>query len=350
MKISRETLHQLIENKLCQAGLKREHAATVAEVLVYADARGIHSHGAVRVEYYAERISKGGTNREPEFRLEETGPCSAILHADNAAGQVAAKMGMEHAIKTAQQNGVAVVGISRMGHSGAISYFVQQAARAGFIGISMCQSDPMVVPFGGAEIYYGTNPLAFAAPGEGDEILTFDMATTVQAWGKVLDARSRNMLIPRIPGRSIKTVHQQPIRSRYMLCSPPPGQKGYGLMMMIDVLSGVFFGLPFGRQVSSMYDDLHAGRNFGQLHIVINPNFFSSSELFRQHLSQTMRELNAITPAPGFNQVYYPGQDQDIKQRKAAVEGIEIVDDIYQYLISDALYNTSYETKNPFAQ
>ncbi|EGJ02311.1 ureidoglycolate dehydrogenase domain protein [Shigella dysenteriae 155-74] len=84
MKISRETLHQLIENKLCQAGLKREHAATVAEVLVYADARGIHSHGAVRVEYYAERISKGGTNREPEFRLEETGPCSAILHADNA--------------------------------------------------------------------------------------------------------------------------------------------------------------------------------------------------------------------------------------------------------------------------
>lgn len=83
-----------------------------------------------------------------------------------------------------------------MGHSGAISYFVQQAARAGLIGISMCQSDPMVVPFGGAEIYYGTNPLAFAAPGEGDEILTFDMATTVQAWGKVLDARSRNMSIP----------------------------------------------------------------------------------------------------------------------------------------------------------
>lgn len=134
-------------------------------------------------------------------------------------------MGMEHAIKTAEQNGVAVVGISRMGHSGAISYFVQQAARAGLIGISMCQSDPMVVPFGGAEIYYGTNPLAFAAPGEGDEILTFDMATTVQAWGKVLDARSRNMSIPDTR-RSIKTEHQQPIRSRYMLCSPPPGRKG----------------------------------------------------------------------------------------------------------------------------
>lgn len=69
MKISRETLHQLIENKLCQAGLKREHAATVAEVLVYADARGIHSHGAVRVEYYAERISKAAPTANRSFVL-----------------------------------------------------------------------------------------------------------------------------------------------------------------------------------------------------------------------------------------------------------------------------------------
>ncbi len=296
MKISRETLHQLIENKLCQAGLKREHAATVAEVLVYADARGIHSHGAVRVEYYAERISKGGTNREPEFRLEETGPCSAILHADNAAGQVAAKMGMEHAIKTAQQNGVAVVGISRMGHSGAISYFVQQAARAGLIGISMCQSNPMVVPFGGAEIYYGTNPLAFAAPGEGNGSLPLIWRLPYRH-GEKCSTPARVICLSRILGRSIKTVHQQP-SVRGTCSAPAAGPKGYGLMMMIDVLSGVLLGLPFGRQVSSMYDDLHAGRNLGQLHVVINPNFFSSSELFRQHLSQTMRELNAITPRP----------------------------------------------------
>ncbi len=225
MKISRETLHQLIENKLCQAGLKREHAATVAEVLVYADARGIHSHGAVRVEYYAERISKGGTNREPEFRLQETGPCSAILHADNAAGQVAAKMGMDvHQNRPAKWRSVS--GISRMGHSGAISYFVQQAARAGLIGISMCQSDPMVVPFGSAEIYYGTNPLAFAAR-EKAAITTFDMATTVQAGsGEKCSTPARVICLSRIPGRSIKTVHQQPIRSRYMLCSPQPGRKG----------------------------------------------------------------------------------------------------------------------------
>ncbi|HAT2608500.1 TPA: ureidoglycolate dehydrogenase [Kluyvera intermedia] len=349
MRVSRETLQQLIENKLHKAGLNREHAATVAEVLVYADARGIHSHGAVRAEYYAERIAKGGTNRYPEFRYEQTGPCTAILHADNAAGQVAAKAGMEFAINMAQQQGVAVVGISRMGHSGAISFFVQQAARAGLIGLSVCQSDPMVVPFGGAEIYYGTNPLAFAAPGENDDIVTFDMATTVQAWGKVLDARSRNEAIPEswaVDKNGAPTT--DPFAVNALL--PAAGPKGYGLMMMIDVLSGILLGLPFGRQVSSMYADLGAGRNLGQLHIVINPSYFTSEAGFRQHLSQTLRELNAIPPAPGFKQVYYPGQNLDINEKNSAIHGIDIVDDIYDYLVSDAIYNQSYETKSPFAQ
>lgn len=118
-------------------------------------------------------------------------------------------------------------------------------------------------------------------------------------------------------------------------------------MMMSDILSGILLGLPFGRQVSSMYEDLHAGRNLGQLHLVINPAFFSSCELFRKHISQTMQELNAVKPAPGFKQVYYPGQDQDIKQKNADMNGIDIVDDIYQYLISDTLYLKSYETKIP---
>ncbi len=72
-------------------------------------------------------------------------------------------------------------------------------------------------------------------------------------------------------------------------------------MMMIDILSGILLGLPFGRQVSSMYEDLHAGRNLGQLHLVINPAFFSSCELFRKHISQTMQELNAVKPAPVLN-------------------------------------------------
>lgn len=60
MRIKKEELKQLIQAKLEKAGLKEEHAQVSADVLVHADLRGVHSHGAIRVEYYAERIAKGG--------------------------------------------------------------------------------------------------------------------------------------------------------------------------------------------------------------------------------------------------------------------------------------------------
>lgn len=349
MRLSKEKLKELIANKLHKAGLSTEHADGVADVLVHADARGVHSHGAMRVEYYAERIAKGGLNNKPNFHFEKTGPSTAIFDGDNGVGHVAAKLAMDEAIKMAKENGVAIVGVKRIGHSGALSYFVQQAANENLIGISVCQSDPMVVPFGGAEPYYGTNPIAFAAPGKDGKHITFDMATTVQAWGKVLHARSKNEPIPdtwAVDSNGEPTT--DPFKVNALL--PIAGPKGYGLMMMVDVLSGILLGLPFGNKVSSMYHDLTEYRNLGQLHIVINPEYFVGLESFQEGISTTMKDLNNIKPASGFKQVSYTGQRSAEREKAYEENGIEIVDHIYEYLISDVIHNNVYDHKSPFAK
>ncbi|MEH7392500.1 ureidoglycolate dehydrogenase [Bacillus sp. JJ1503] len=349
MKTTKEALKKLMTVKLNKAGLSEEHAEGVADVLAYADARGIHSHGAMRVEYYAERIAKGGINTNPNFKFEKTGPSSAIFDGDNGVGHVAAKIGMDHAIDMAKESGIAVVGVRRIGHSGALSYFVQQAAEQGLIGISVVQSDPMVVPFGGSEPYYGTNPIAFAAPGKNDDMIVFDMATTVQAWGKILHARSKNESIPNtwaVDKNGESTT--DPFKVNALL--PIAGPKGYGLMMMVDVLSGVLLGLPFGNKVSSMYNDLSEGRNLGQLHIVINPAYFTDLTKFKENISNTMSDLNNIKPAPGFERVLYPGQNSVIAEQQSEKEGIEIVDDVYRYLESDVVHFNKYDNKDPFAK
>ena len=59
MRLSREELKGLMKNKLIQAGLREDHADQTAEILTWAHERGFASHGAVRVEYYCERIFKG---------------------------------------------------------------------------------------------------------------------------------------------------------------------------------------------------------------------------------------------------------------------------------------------------
>ena len=349
MKLSRDELKELMKKKLMRAGLHEDHAEIAAEILTWSSERGYHSHGEVRVEYYCERIAKGGMTVDPRFEWKETGPCSALFEGDNGCGYVAAKKAMEKAIEMAKDQGIAVVGVRNSSHSGAIGYYTEMAAKQGMAAISFCQSDPMAVPHGGAEPYYGTNPISFAAPTADERLVLFDMATTVQAWGKILDRRSKNESIPADwavdeKGRPVTDPH------KVNALVPMSGAKGYGLMMMVDIFSGVLIGVPFGKHVSSMYHDLSEGRNLGQIHIVIDPERFCGREEFKKRMSQVCDELSSMAPAEGYDKVYYPGERAALR-RKACEDagGIEIVDDIYQYLISDDIHFDRYDHKNRFA-
>ena len=349
MRVTEEQLHELISNKLQKAGLTKEHADMTADILTWSDARGIHSHGAVRVEYYSERIAKGGITAHPDFRFERTGPASGIFHGDNGSGYAAAVLSMKEAIKMAKETGIAVVGAKHISHSGSLGYYVEMAAEEDLVSISMCQSDPMAVPYGGSEPYYGTNPIAFGAPGADGRNIIFDMATTVQAWGKVLYARSKK---EPIPSTWAVDVNGNPTTDSTLVNAlvPIAEAKGYGLMMMVDILSGVLLGVPFGKHVSSMYEDLSKGRDLGQLHIVIDPNKFIGLERFKKDITTTMEELASIKPAEGFDKVYYPGERGLLRKAKYDKDGIEIVDDIYQYLISEDIHFNRYDHKNRFAE
>lgn len=349
MRLSHDELKKLMKNKLMRAGLSDEHADMTADVLVWSDERGYHSHGSVRMEYYSERIAKGGITTAPKFDYKVTGPCSGILDADNGIGYVGANVGMKRAIEMAKENGIAIVGVKNISHSGAIGYYVEMAAKAGLVAVSMCQSDPMAVPFGGAEPFYGTNPIAFGAPTADDRNVVFDMATTVQAWGKILDKRSRNEQIPddwAVDEKGNPVTDPQKVNALV----PIAGAKGYGLMMMVDVLSGIMLGVPFGKHVSSMYNDLSEGRNLGHLHIVIDPSRFTDMDSFRKNMTTVLDELNGMPAAEGNSKVYYPGERALLRKEKQYADGgIEIVDDIYKYLISDDVHYGKYDHKNRFA-
>ena len=346
--LGKEELKQLMQTKLEKAGLTSDHAQEVANHLTYADLRGVHSHGAVRVEYYSERIAKGGTTIHPDFKFEKTGASTGIFHADNAIGHVASRKALDYAVDMAKETGVGIVGISRMGHSGMLSYYVDLAAQQDLVALAVCQSDPMAVPFGGTEPYFGTNPIAFSAPTKNERPIIFDMATTVQAWGKILDARSKNKEIPNTwavdkdgnPTTDAHEVHG---------LLPISGPKGYGLMMMVDILSGSLLGLSFGKHVSSMYADLSEGRNLGQLFVLINPSYFTDLETFKENLSVMIKELNESKPATGVEQVYYPGELSEIRHKDHLENGIPVAKSIYDYLISDAIHYDAYDHSDAFA-
>ena len=349
VRVTHEQLHKLIKDKFMAAGLPEDQAEETANHLVYADSNGVHSHGAVRVEYYSERIAKGGINCNPKIKFEQTGPATGIFHGDNAQGQYVANLALEPLIRMAKEVGVAVVGVSRCGHTGTLSYYCRKLAEAGLISIAMTQSDPMVVPFGGAEPYYGTNPIGFAAPRAHGGPIVVDLATTVQAWGKVLDKRSKNELIPdtwAVGPDGNPTTDPHNIAGLV----PIAGPKGYALMMMVDILASILVGLPFGKHVSSMYSDLTAGRNLGQFYIAIDPERFAGLDQFKADIDKTVEELHQITPADGYDHVRYPGEGAEERHKLALKEGIEIPEQIYNYLLSDDIHYDHYDNKNAFAE
>jgi ureidoglycolate dehydrogenase (NAD+) len=350
MLLKREELKELMKNKLVKAGLSEEHADQTAEILTWADERGYHSHGAVRVEYYAERIAKGGINANPKFEFRKTGPSSGVFEGDNGCGYPVSVEATKEAIKMAKESGIAVVGMRQMSHSGSIGYYTEMCAKEDLVAICFCQSDPMAVPFGGTEPYYGTNPISFAAPGSKGRNLVFDMATTVQAWGKILDKKSRNEEIPAdwavgVDGKPVTDPH------KVNALLPIAGAKGYGLMMLVDVFSGILLDLPFGGHVSSMYHDLSKGRDLGQMIIVMDPNRFMDLDLFKERVGQSMDELNNMKAVEGYGQVYWPGQRANMRKEKYdQAGGIEIVDEIVDYLKSDDIHFDRYDNKNRFAE
>lgn len=162
--IPAEEAKELVRQKLTGAGLNERDAEKVADVLVHADLRSVHSHGVLRTEHYVNRLRAGGINPEAHPVFKETGPVSGVLDGDDGFGHVICDMAMDRAIDMAKKNGVGMVTAVNSSHCGALSYFVQKAADEKLIGIAMTHTDSIVVPFGGRTPFLGTNPIAYGVP------------------------------------------------------------------------------------------------------------------------------------------------------------------------------------------
>jgi ureidoglycolate dehydrogenase (NAD+) len=118
--------------------------------------------------------------------------------------------------------------------------------------------------------------------------------------------------------------------------------------MMVDILSGVLLNLPYGNQVTSMYNDLTEQRRLGHLHIVIDPTRFTTLENFQNGIQGSIDGLHALKPAEGFPGVRYPGEGSRMREERFLKEGLTVVDEVLDYLRSDVIHSDRYDKKGAF--
>lgn len=329
-----EELQRLCVKQLTKSKVNAQHAEIVAEVLVHANLRGIDSHGVIRMEHYLRKIREGGINPDPHIHIDHTGPTTAIVDGDDGFGHVVAKTGMDHAIELAEKYGVGMVSMKNSSHCGALSYFVKQAANRQSIGMMMTNTDKFIVPFGAAEPYFGTNPLAYGFPAGQHPPIIADMATSQVALGKVLLARESGRSIPMDWG-----VNQEgkPTTDPNELVAlfPFGGAKGSSLAMIVDIFSGILSGSSFGSHVSVMYGDYDKPRKLGHFAFAIHVSSFTDKEAFMRNIDQLIDDLHSLKPAEGFTSVMVPGELENLTERKRLSEGIPVPESIYHSLQAD---------------
>jgi ureidoglycolate dehydrogenase (NAD+) len=304
-----------------KVGVPPPEASLVAESLVQTSVWGIDSHGILRLTHYLRRLTIGSVKAAAVPVVMRTGPVTAQIHGEDGLGIVHATLAMETAIEMAKEAGVGVVGVGHSSHCGALGLYTRMATAEHLVGIAFTHSSSVVVPHGGRDKYFGTNPLSIAFPRAGGEPVCLDMATSQVAWNKVLNARIEGYELD--PGLAVDsqgnaTTDPQNARAAIPLGGPIYGYKGYGLAFMIDLLCGAMNGMTFGPYVNSMYEELDKPRKIGHLAIAIDPGRFAGARTLETTVEAVVQDLKRR------GDILFPGEPELIEQRRREVSGIPV--------------------------
>ncbi|GAB3041373.1 Ldh family oxidoreductase [Parafrigoribacterium mesophilum] len=293
---------------LTALGVPEPDAALVSDSLVTANLWGHPSHGMLRLGWYAARLRSGAMSAvtAPSWAVDRG--ALAVLDGHEGVGQVLAATACDDAARRAGQHGVGVVAVRNSNHFGTAAYWTRRMAQAGCVGILTTNGSPAMAPWGGREKTVGANPWSIAVPGGARGPVVLDIANTGVARGKIYAAAQRGERIPTgwaTDGDGRPTT--DPAAAIDGLLQPAAGHKGYGISFMMDVLSGVLTGSSFATAVIGPY--LPQGRSgCGHLAIALRVDAMIDPAEFERKLSELIATTKAVPLAPGFDEVFYPGE------------------------------------------
>lgn len=304
--IPAEELAALTEQIFTAAGMNPAHAATVAEVLVWADLRGSPSHGVQRIPRYMEIIDAGEMNKNAAMRVVKETPGAVMIDADRAPGQVAMSLAAQEATRKAKESGIGLVLVRRTTHTAALGFYTRLAALKGMAALAGSASWPNMIFHGAREVGVATNPLAIAVPRRGDEPMIFDMATGVVALGKIVHAARSGESIPEGWALDAKG---NPTTDPNLAVLPLPlgGPKGSGLSLMIECIASLITNNPL---IAETLEETEEGKKHRQnaFLIAIDIGAFGPLDLFTASLERTVTDLKALPRQDGVAEILMPGE------------------------------------------
>ncbi|MGQ9645827.1 MAG: Ldh family oxidoreductase [Thermodesulfobacteriota bacterium] len=332
MKVMPDRLKEIATHILRGLGASAEEATLVSECLVRAEMRGIDTHGVHFLTLLANRVDSRMIQIPTNLRIIRDEAATALIDGGNGLGQVAAHRAMEMAIQKARQFGVGMVLVRNTNHIGILAFYTIMAAAEGMVGIVMSNSAPSMPPWGGAEPFFGTNPLSIAIPGGSTDPVILDMSSSVVARGKIRLAERKKEAIPlgwALDEGGMPTTDPGAALKGTLL--PIGGPKGYGLALMIDVLAGLLSGSQYGPKVKTFHEPL-GPTGIGVSIVAIDIERFMPLDQFRKLMASYAESIKKTRRAKDVSRIYLPGEIELEKEKKSLAEGIELGDSVVRNL------------------
>ena len=305
----------LAERALRGIGYDDEEARIIADHVIDAALCGYEYSGLAKILNIPEH-PRFAQPRRPITIVHET-EVSALYDGGNNNGMIAMYHAAKAAIAKAATHGISVIGVSDSWMSGRSAYFVEMIARAGLVAIHTASSGGAVAPHGGSQPVLGTNPIAFAFPGE-DGPLVLDMGTSA-FMGTDLALRVR-LGTPLPEGVAIDrdgnpTRDAKAARDGALL--PFGGHKGFGLGLIVAA-----FGLLGGGALGANTNG--GGKTDGYVFIAFRPDLLVPLADLERELAALIARVKAVPPLPGFSEIRIPGEQSARNRARLAREGLDI--------------------------
>ncbi len=313
-------------------GVNETSAKLAAESMVQTSLRGVDSHGINLFPHYFRSFQSGRLNKNPDFKFYQTKGSTALLDADHALGHHSGIVAMDKCIEMAEKNGIGACTVANSSHYGASSFFGLHAAKKGYIGMSFTNADALVKSHNGKKSFFGTNPICFCAPLDGEEPLCLDMATSLVSWNKIKNYRRADESIERHwafddNGNPVTNPHQA------TSLSPAGDYKGFGLGMMVEILCAMLSGSVMAKDMLAMFTSPpEAQRQVSHFFMAFDINSFSSEDLFKSNLTNMVQRLRQESTI-GEDSVMAPGDPEKKAFAHRIKDGIPCFDEIIKEYI-----------------
>jgi LDH2 family malate/lactate/ureidoglycolate dehydrogenase len=321
------------------AGVPAANARLMSSMLVGANLRGIDSHGVHLLSYYLKHIDAGTMDPLGEGRVaSESGAC-LTYDGENSLGQVTAAHCTAHAIRLANEYGLGLVTAREANHFGACYWWAREIATGGRLALVLCNASTLVAPWQGREPRFGTNPICFAVPpvNDGEEPFLLDMATTTVAANRIFKAWINHD--PEVPtgwamdSDGVPTTNTEAAYKGLVM--PLGGYKGYGLAVMVEILTSVLAAGAPPREVGGIRFPGKPVR-VSHAYLAIDIARFQPLEEFQKRIQDLVAWLKSAALAKGFEEILVAGEPERRIEKVRLASGIPIPEGNWRDLLDAA--------------